>query len=111
MVPCVQRRKIVEMSRLTLGFGMSPESRSGIHQKRPTFISYLIEDEGLSYAQVMRRIGSKTPTVRQHYIAYRLLSANGERRSQDISIEASRRTIQRDVLVSAFVRNAAAFSV
>jgi hypothetical protein len=37
------------------------------------FIAQLIDKDDLSYEQVMRRIGSKTPTVRHHYIAYRLL--------------------------------------
>lgn len=37
------------------------------------FIAMLIDEEGMSYEQVMRKIGSKTPTVRQHYIAYRTL--------------------------------------
>ncbi|MBC8492289.1 MAG: hypothetical protein H8D43_00785 [Chloroflexi bacterium] len=37
------------------------------------FIAKLIDEQGLTYKQVMRKIGSKTPTVRQHYIAYRLL--------------------------------------
>lgn len=37
------------------------------------FIAKLIDEQGLTYEQVMRKIGSKTPTVRQHYIAYRLL--------------------------------------
>lgn len=41
--------------------------------EKAQFIAGLIEDEGLSYDQVRRRIGSKTPTVRQHYVAYRLL--------------------------------------
>lgn len=37
------------------------------------YIAKLIEEEGLSYEQVMRKIGSKTPTVRELYIAYRTL--------------------------------------
>lgn len=37
------------------------------------YIAKLIEQDGLSYEQVMRKIGSKTPTVRQLYIAYKLL--------------------------------------
>lgn len=37
------------------------------------FIAKLIDEQGMTYEQVMRKIGSKTPTVRQHYIAYRLL--------------------------------------
>lgn len=50
---------------------------SGIKEWAPAekaqFIAHLIEDAGLNYAQVTRRIGSKVPTVRLHYIAYRIL--------------------------------------
>lgn len=45
------------------------------------FIAKLIDEEGLTYAQVMRQIGSTTPAVRRHYIAYRVLlqiEANAE---------------------------------
>lgn len=41
--------------------------------EKAQFIAQLIEKEGMSYEQVMRKIGSKTPTVRSHYIAYKLL--------------------------------------
>lgn len=41
--------------------------------EKAQFIAHLIEDEGQDYEQVRRRIGSKAPTVRQHYVAYRLL--------------------------------------
>ena len=37
------------------------------------FIAHLIDDQGMSYQQVARKIGSNTPTVRSHYIAYRVL--------------------------------------
>ncbi|MBD3159522.1 MAG: hypothetical protein GF309_12085 [Candidatus Lokiarchaeota archaeon] len=37
------------------------------------FIARLIDEEGFTYRQVMRKIGSKTPTVRKNYVAYRLL--------------------------------------
>jgi len=37
------------------------------------FIAKLIDEEGLTFAQVMRQIGSTTPAVRRHYIAYRVL--------------------------------------
>lgn len=37
------------------------------------FIARLIDEQGMTYEEVMRRIGSKTPTVRNLYIAYRLL--------------------------------------
>lgn len=37
------------------------------------FIAKLIDEDGLTYAEVMRQIGSTTPAVRRHYIAYRVL--------------------------------------
>ena len=37
------------------------------------FIARLIDESGLTYQQVARKIGSKAPTVRKHYIAYRTL--------------------------------------
>jgi hypothetical protein len=50
---------------------------TGINEWNPPekaqFIAHLIEDEGLTYEQVRRRIGSKLPAVRQNYISYRLL--------------------------------------
>lgn len=49
---------------------------TGIEEWRPAekaeYIAKMI-DEGMSYKQVMRKIGSKATTVRQNYIAYRLL--------------------------------------
>lgn len=50
---------------------------TGIKEWHPAekaeFIAKLIEDGGLSYKEVMRKIGSKTAAVRQNYISYRLL--------------------------------------
>ena len=50
---------------------------TGIEEWHPAekaaYIAKLIDERGMSYDEVMRKIGSKTPTVRQHYIAYRLL--------------------------------------
>lgn len=50
---------------------------TGIKEWKPAekaeYIAKLIEGEGLTYDQVRRKIGSKVPAVRQHYIAYRLL--------------------------------------
>jgi len=50
---------------------------TGIKQWDPAekaeFIARLIDKRGMSYAEAMQRIGSKTPTVRRHYIAYRIL--------------------------------------
>ncbi|MFH1923584.1 MAG: hypothetical protein ABIP48_27305 [Planctomycetota bacterium] len=53
--------------------------------EKAEFIAQLIDDEGLSYEDVMRRIGTKTSTVRQHYISYRIL-LQMEEQSEDISI-------------------------
>ena len=50
---------------------------TGIKQWGPPekaeFIARLIDERGMSYEEAMQRIGSKTPTVRRHYIAYRIL--------------------------------------
>lgn len=50
---------------------------TGIKEWKPAekaqFIAHLIEDSGLSYEEVRKKIGSKMPTVRQNYISYRLL--------------------------------------
>lgn len=50
---------------------------TGIKEWRPAekaeYIAKLIDQRGMTYQQVMRKIGSKTPAVRQHYICYRLL--------------------------------------
>lgn len=63
---------------------------TGIKEWNPTekaqFIARLIEGEGLSYEQVRRRIGSKTPTVRHNYISYRLL-LQLEGSSEEVDVE------------------------
>jgi hypothetical protein len=62
---------------------------TGIKEWNPAekaqFIAQLIEKENLDYEQVRRRIGSKTPTVRQNYISYRLL-LQMEQRSDDVDL-------------------------
>ncbi len=51
---------------------------TGIKEWKPAekaeFIARLIDERGMSYQQVMRRIGSNSQTVRQTYITYRLLT-------------------------------------
>jgi hypothetical protein len=37
------------------------------------FIAKMIDEQNMSYQEVMRMIGSTTPAVRRHYIAYRVL--------------------------------------
>ena len=50
---------------------------TGIKEWAPTekaqFIAKLIDENNLSYREVMRRIGSKTETVQRNYIAYSIL--------------------------------------
>ena len=50
---------------------------TGIKEWKPAekaeFIARMIDEQGMSYRQVMRKIGSKTQTVRQNYISYRML--------------------------------------
>jgi len=62
---------------------------TGIKEWRPAekaeFIAKLIEKRKLSYDEVRKQIGSKTPTVRQHYISYRLLIQMEDR--EDIALE------------------------
>ncbi|UYT54529.1 hypothetical protein OHI65_09200 [Brucella sp. MAB-22] len=41
--------------------------------EKAEYIAKLIDENGYSYQEVMRKIGSKTPTIRQNYISYRLL--------------------------------------
>lgn len=50
---------------------------TGIKEWNPAekaqFITDLIETDGLDYESVRKRIGSKTPTVRNNYLSYKLL--------------------------------------
>jgi hypothetical protein len=50
---------------------------TGIKEWRPAekaqYIAKMIDTRGMNYHEVMRKIGSKTSTVRQNYISYRLL--------------------------------------
>lgn len=61
---------------------------TGIKEWKPAekaqYIAKLIEEEGLSYDEVRRKIGSKMPTVRAHYISYRLLLQMDDREDVDI---------------------------
>jgi ParB-like chromosome segregation protein Spo0J len=63
---------------------------TGIQEWNPAekaqYIAQLIEKGSMTYEQVMRKIGSKAPTVRQNYITYRLLlQMEGD---EEISIES-----------------------
>jgi len=62
-----------ESVRAYLGFRHVTGIKEWNPAEKAQFIAYLIENESLDYEQVRRRIGSKTSTVRQNYISYRLL--------------------------------------
>jgi hypothetical protein len=68
-----------------LGFRHVTGIKEWAPAEKAEFIAHLIEDEALTYDQVRRRIGSKTPTVRQSYIAFRLLRQM-EDEAEDIDI-------------------------
>ena len=57
-------------------------------EQKAQYIAKLIE-QGMRYEQVMRKIGSRTSTVRQHYISYRLL-VQMEDSVRDFSAEDAR---------------------
>lgn len=63
---------------------------TGIKEWNPAekaeYIAKLIDSDNLSYEEVSKKIGSKAPTVRQHYISYRLLLQLEQQ--EDVSIEA-----------------------
>jgi hypothetical protein len=62
---------------------------TGIMEWRPVekaeYIAKLIEHKSMNYVDVMRKIGSKTPAVRQNYISYRLLLQMEDH--EDISVQ------------------------
>lgn len=68
-----------------LGFRHVTGIKEWAPAEKAEFIAYLIDKEHLSYEQVMRKIGSKTPAVRSHYIAYKLLLQMEQ--TEDIDIE------------------------
>jgi ParB-like chromosome segregation protein Spo0J len=61
---------------------------TGIKEWNPAekaeYITKLIEERGMTYEEVMRKIGSKTATVRENYISYRVLIQMEE--EEDISL-------------------------
>ena len=57
-------------------------------EQKAQYIAKLIE-QGMTYEEVMRKIGSRTSTVRQHYISHRLL-VQMEDSVRDFSVEDAR---------------------
>jgi hypothetical protein len=80
---------LVAESRVEVAAFLGFRHVTGIKEWKPAekaeFIAKLIETRKFSYEDVRRRIGSKTPAIRQHYISYRLLIQMGDR--EDIAVE------------------------
>ena len=68
---------VIADSRLDVQAFLGFRHVTGIKQwdadEKAGFIARLIDEGGMDYQQVARKIGSKAPTVRKHYIAYRVL--------------------------------------
>ncbi len=82
---------------------------TGIKEWKPTekasFIARLINEENLSYRDVMRKIGSKTPVVERNYVAYCLFAQMKEIEGlEDIQVE-DRFSVLFLSLRSAYVRS------
>ena len=57
-----------------LGFRHVTGIKEWAPPEKAQFIAKLIDEGGLSYRDVMRKIGSKTPVVERHYVAYCILA-------------------------------------
>lgn len=66
----VNSRKEIEAF---LGFRHVTGIKEWNAEQKAQYIAHLIDDCGMTFQQVMRKIGSKTPTVRHSYISYRIL--------------------------------------
>lgn len=56
-----------------LGFRHVTGIKEWAPPEKAQFIAKMIDEKGLSYHQVMRKIGSKTPVVERNYIAFSIL--------------------------------------
>ena len=63
------RREVDEF----LGFRHVTGIKQWHPEQKAQYIAKLIDERDMSYEEVMQKIGSRTPTVRHHYISYRLL--------------------------------------
>lgn len=68
-----------------LGFRHVTGIKEWAPPEKAQFIAKLIDENHLSYSDVMRRIGSKTPTVQRNYIAYSILLQMESTEGLDVS--------------------------
>lgn len=69
-----------------LGFRHVTGIKQWPSEQKAQYIVRLIDEQKMNYEEVMRKIGSRTSTVKQHYISYRLL-LQMENELEDFSIE------------------------
>lgn len=67
-----------------LGFRHVTGIKEWAPPEKAQFIAKLINENGLSYRDVMRQIGSKVPTVQRNYIAYSILIQMEETEGLDV---------------------------
>lgn len=68
-----------------LGFRHVTGIKEWAPPEKAQFIAKLIDEKGLSYRDVMRRIGSKTDTVERNYVAYSILLQMSETEGLSVS--------------------------
>lgn len=68
-----------------LGFRHVTGIKEWAPPEKAQFIAKLIDEGGLSYREVMRKIGSKTPVVERNYVAYCILTQMET--VEDLSVE------------------------
>ncbi|MYF99520.1 hypothetical protein F4212_10400, partial [Candidatus Poribacteria bacterium] len=71
-IPCVLVGSRQEIESF-LGFRHVTGIKEWNSEEKAQYIARLIDERGMTYEEVRRKIGSKTPTVQQNYISYRLL--------------------------------------
>lgn len=67
-----------------LGFRHVTGIKEWAPAEKAEFITYLINERGMTYAEVMRKIGSKTETVRRNFIAFSLLKQMEQTEGVDV---------------------------
>lgn len=68
-----------------LGFRHVTGIKEWAPPEKAQFIAKMIDEKGLSYRQVMRKIGSKTPVVERNYVAFSILKQMEE--VDDLEVE------------------------
>ena len=71
-IPCIQADSRQDIEAF-LGFRHVTGIKQWNPEEKAQYIAWLIDERSMTYEEVMRKIGSKTQTVRENYISYQLL--------------------------------------